>query len=752
MLKYETISKFTLKLFLTTVICSIKISAMEPQKTMNTQDITSFTQQLKAWESVYKKKRASQDGQEAKDKIIGLINLKMKTGELPTTNNYDSLTGLINSKKVVEDTKYLLKCVFGNCNAIPTKQEDPTDLFQRVENYYDGKSGQWNSAELQKFAELEPSFFLLTSQPIEKIISSKSQIPQKIQFPVTSMTKKESEDFITQIKTWEETYKTDRISPKGQEAKAKIISLINLKMKTGEFPTVKKYDSSLGADGANNVLQTVTYLLKYVLGNSDAIPTKQEDPTDLFQRVIQYYEQKPGQHWLQNEIDKGMEAEQNQPIESLQESPIISQESLETQTGGQTPQTLNFNEDSQVINALLYPSKEGKKISENLLVYDFGFKAATTALNMLKMNNYTPSPVKNQGWNSVTFDVKDTNGKNAFVAKFAKGAGELKKLQSLHTLFTTEFGIDLNNSNDIEQKRGFIGISIPIHIFSLSVNSMPLNDYSVQIMNHIQNDANFDTIIKRLLGPKDVFWVLKPDNNWQDFKFSKESDLELMKRFGQAMARFQRGGKMTDSQIPNKTMIHGDLFSDHVLITDYNLQNLTLKAINPKFSLIDIGTMDYVRDPNSYLLLVDPMFFSAIEFVELDKGNFIQGTLDIFNNFYLGYVGEFSEGTLNKLLQLFQTPDTAYQAYQEAANYANKIDRPMKTRIHEKFKTLSKNEQEMLEKQLANLHRIAFLNAYYRVIKNDQYRANEILKEEELWKKAWAHSGLYEKLKMESER
>lgn len=721
------------------MIYSVEIHAME-RNTLNSQPpmtivaMDSYTKQLKGWESEFKTKKTSQTGQEMKARIVGLINSKMKTGELPTKNKFDTEAGKEKSKNVVEMTKYLLKFVLGNSEAIPSKEQDPTNLFQRIMNYYDEKSGQhWNEAELSDFEQLEPSFSTSQIQP-SKIVNLQ-QIPSLGK----SMTENESNLFVDQLKGWYESYNQDRESPEGKEYKAKIISLINSKMQTGEFPTQKD-------EWGNGVLQHVTYLLKLVLANSENEPTPKQDPTNLFKRVINYYEGNPGQHWRQDEIEPAIKPyNEVQPIQPQPiNSPIL-------QNSDKLTPVLNIQTDQKTYDTLQNSNTGGGKISANIFVFNFGMQAAQQALDTLKMEDYSLIPVKEQGYNSVTFDLKDKTNYFVSVVKVARGEGELEKLSELRDIFTNKLGIDLSSSNDILQKRGLIGISIPQILFSLSVNGQILPKYSIQIMNYIRSDANFGIILKRLLGEGNKFWVETSLDKWQDFLFDKGKDLELMKFFGQAFGRFQRGGKVTDNQIPNMTLIHGDLFLDHVLVTDYKLENTGMQNVNPKFSLIDIGTMEYVPDLNCYMLLVDPMFFSSVVFVDFKKKNFRQGTLDVFNNFYLGYVGEFSEKTLNKLLEMYQNSDSAYQSFLQAAKHAKSIDREMKTAQSEHFK-LSPDDRVVLEKQLADLHRLSFLYAYYKVVKKDENMAGNILKEEVQWKQTWEKSNLFQKLGMESEK
>ena len=268
----------------------------------------------------------------------------------------------------------------------------------------------------------------------------------------------------------------------------------------------------------------------------------------------------------------------------------------------------------------------------------------------------------------------------------------------------------------------------------------------MQIMPYLDR-GNFTEILKRLC-----------DNKWWDG--DKNAYLKLMELFGQAIGRFQRGGQDADSKKSDMTLVHGDLFTEHVLVGNFDNNAEDMQNVAPKFSLIDLPTLNYVPDPDCTKLLVDPMFLSSIVFFEFRRENFRKGILEIFNNFYLGYVKEFSEKTINKLLELFKNRETAYAAFEKAADYANSVGKYMKTRQEDKFNSstqiqsfenvpLSLVERKNLEIQLADLHRLAFLHAYYKIMNNDD-KAKEILKEEDDWIEAWNNSGLYEKLKMKS--
>lgn len=326
----------------------------------------------------------------------------------------------------------------------------------------------------------------------------------------------------------------------------------------------------------------------------------------------------------------------------------------------------------------------------------------------LKMN-------KDQGWNGVAFK------NNTHLVKFAKGDHELKAFKRI-SAFKNIRGLNL---------------CIPQCIYDVNLNGKRLEaqrdkgtiSYTVQIMPFIQHDTSFARIGKRLLwgektwvhekdekgvpmymfaDKKDglVFYetkkdVLVPKDSKGKYQFDKQvkldpakyapkyveadysktfgraCDLELMKRLGKAMARFQRGGKAIDEKSQHKlTTIHGDLWVEHILISDYPVhnENENPQDIKPTFSLVDTATCNQVEDDRNRLLLADPIFLSSCIALEDPKLEKKAEMIEIFEWFYMGYVTEFSKDTIQRLAKRLKDGS----AYNYAEKYQASIGKGIK--------------------------------------------------------------------------
>lgn len=320
---------------------------------------------------------------------------------------------------------------------------------------------------------------------------------------------------------------------------------------------------------------------------------------------------------------------------------------------------------------------------------------------------------KDQGYNGLAFRIVNPYDNKEHVVKFARGNEDFKNLRRLKHLW---------------ENRGYQdpGVDIPIlsHFYTVFFNDNELNSkvnggkntWTVQIMNYMARDFTLDNTVA------DFF----------NGKLSEEQRgkyLEMIRNFGSSLAKFQRGGKTFDQQNKNKkTFIHGDFNPAHIFIK--NNSNST------DFSLVDITTMAHVEDPDGKMLLVDPMFLSSV-FLTLpfytshyDKKVCRDAIIDIFNNFYVGYLKELSDDTIEKLYKIFENREKSIEAYKNAKEYQAKIHNHMKTSrpdlgfANSKFKSAS--QQQELEAELANLHRWTFQNAYY---------------EHHNWNKNWSGGG-----------
>ncbi len=391
---------------------------------------------------------------------------------------------------------------------------------------------------------------------------------------------------------------------------------------------------------------------------------------------------------------------------------LISSPSAKIESGG----TININSNDITIDYLLNnPPRDDKKIAT------FAKQAVEQALEKMEIKgDIKLSP--DQGWNSVAF-VVSSNGEDKYVVKFAKGKDEAEILQNLKKTVD-----NLNNPNISDS------LALPFSFFNVQLNGIDVSNYTIQTMNYFKNEAEFETILKRLC---DGEWWVEVNNDWKNVKFNQDTDLKLISYFGQSLGRLQRGGKERDEKVSNKTLVHGDLFTQHIRVSGYDLENnkINPSSMTPKFSFIDLPTMKYVDDSNCNLLLVDPMFLSSVMLFEKGRKNVRQGLLNIFNNFYIGYVNEFSDATLDKLAELLLTSDSAYKAFERAASYESKIGKAMKTREYKnKFQEINLTDQQQinLEKQLSNLHRLTFLMAYYKK-KGDNNKLEQIQQEQKQW-------------------
>jgi hypothetical protein len=332
-----------------------------------------------------------------------------------------------------------------------------------------------------------------------------------------------------------------------------------------------------------------------------------------------------------------------------------------------------------------------------------------------------PVDLKDQGWNGVAFKVHDKKTGKTHCIKLARGADETKDFKRIKRMM---------DGLNYEDK----GLNIPVvsHVYKLSVNKKELpqgekglNSFTVQVMNFLEKDGDILPVAKRLLT---------------DSEYNKRNvDLRLVRFFAQSLGRFQRGGKAHDKE--NKTIIHGDLFTGHIFVNNYKFGgDIQYEAINPDFSLVDVATMKQVQDPDSNMLLVDPMYLSSVLFFQYRAKNFEKGMLEMFNNFYTGYLKEFSDATLDRLAKLYETRESAYKAFKVAAKYQEEIvsggGKKMKTsqfalRFEDK-KFKSADEQNELEKNLSNLHRLTFLKSYY-AYKGDKKRESEIEGKQKSW-------------------